>query len=228
MRAGLINIKNIVFNMSKILKINPQYPEPDYIGQTARVLQEGGVIAYPTETIYGIGCSAFNNEAVNRIYHLKGRDRSKAMILIAADLLQISDLVRSIPDSAQRLMDNFWPGPLTMVFKASARINEFAFRKSKTIAVRIPACPICLALLKSCDFPIVSTSANRSGEPESTTAGPVIKTFSGQLDLILDGGTTPSKAPSTVIDMTKTPPKILRDGAISLLEINTVLYTEFY
>jgi len=215
-------------NMHKILKINPVEPEADLIGQAARVLQSGGVIGYPTETVYGIGCNAFDAEAVNRIIQLKQRDRSKAMILIAADLLQISDLVESIPESAERLMENFWPGPLTMVFKSSQFLKDFAFRKSKTIAVRIPDCAICLSLLKACDFPIVSTSANRSGQPDATTADELISTFGTDLDLIIDGGRTPSKAPSTVVDLTKNPPRILREGIISVLEINTVLQTESY
>ncbi|NIA29989.1 MAG: threonylcarbamoyl-AMP synthase [Actinobacteria bacterium] len=215
-------------NMCKILKINPLEPEADLIGQAARILQGGGVIGYPTETVYGIGCNAFDAEAVNRIFQLKHRDRSKAMILIAADLLQISDLVENIPESAERLMENFWPGPLTMVFKSSQFLKAFAFRKSKTIAVRIPNGAICLSLLKTCDFPIVSTSANRSGEPDATTADELITTFGNDLDLIIDGGRTPSKAPSTVVDLTRNPPRILREGIISVLEINTVLKTEYY
>lgn len=215
-------------NMCRILKINPIEPEADLIGQAAKVLQSGGVIGYPTETVYGIGCNAFDAEAVNRIFQLKQRDRGKAMILIAADLLQISDLVESIPESAEKLMENFWPGPLTMVFKSSQFLKDFAFRKSKTIAVRIPDCAICLSLLKTCDFPIVSTSANRSGEPDATTAEELISTFHNDLDLIIDGGRTPSKAPSTVVDLTRNPPRILREGIISVLEINTVLKTESY
>ena len=208
---------------SKILKINPLHPEAKLIDIAAKTLYDGGVIAYPTETIYGIGCSAYNNEAVTRIYQLKGRDQAKAMILIAADLLQISELVKRIPVAAEKLMDSFWPGPLTMVFEASEKLQEFAIKKSKTIAVRIPACEICLSLLKSCDFPIVSTSANKSGMPASTKAEQVITAFGEELDLILDGGPTCSSVPSTVVDVTKTPLKIIREGAISQLEINSVL-----
>lgn len=211
---------------TNIIKINPTKPEGHLVDQVVATLEAGGVIAYPTETVYGIGCSAYDNKAVQRIYDLKGRDSSKAMILIAADLLQISELVESVPEAAETLMDSFWPGPLTMVFNASDKLNEFAIKRSKTIAVRIPACPICLAMLKSCDFPIVSTSANKSGQPPATNAGQVMSTFSGQLDLIVDGGETLSSVPSTVIDVTRTPPKIIREGAISQLEISTVLHTE--
>jgi L-threonylcarbamoyladenylate synthase len=209
-----------------ILKINPHQPESELIDLAVKSLQNGGVIGYPTETIYGIGCSAYDNEAVTRIYQLKGRDHSKAMIVIAADILQISELVKRIPETAEKLMDSFWPGPLTMVFEVSEKLKQYAIKRTKTIAVRIPANEICLSLLKSCDFPIVSTSANKSGMPVSTNVEQVSDSFGTELDLIIDGGPTPSSAPSTVVDVTKTPLKIIREGAISQLEINTVLQTE--
>jgi L-threonylcarbamoyladenylate synthase len=198
-------------------------PEPELIGRAAQILKKGGVIGYPTETVYGIGCSAFDNRAVSRVSELKHRDPRKALILIAADVIQVADLVETIPEVAERLIETFWPGPLTIVFKASARLQEFAFRKSKTIAVRVPDSLICLALLKSCGFPLVSTSANRSGEAESTNAQEVIRVFGDELDLIIDGGETPSKIPSTVVDVTRTPIRIIRQGAISEPEISTVL-----
>ncbi len=209
--------------MTKKLTIDPGSPQDDLIGQAARVLQNGGVIGYPTETVYGIGCNVFEDRAVNRIYQLKERDRSKAMILIAADTIQIGDLVDHIPASAEALAENFWPGPLTMVFRISPQLKDFPFVKSSTIAIRIPDCPICIALLKTCGTPIVSTSANKSGESESTTAEEVVETFGDQLDLIIDGGPTPSSKPSTVIDVSRDKVRILREGAISPLEINTVL-----
>ncbi|MBN1997460.1 threonylcarbamoyl-AMP synthase [candidate division KSB1 bacterium] len=211
--------------MSKKIKIDPQNPQSDRIRKAAEILQAGGIIGYPTETVYGIGCSVFDSEAVNKIYKLKNRDKSKALIVIAADLIQISDLVETIPESAERLMESFWPGPLTIVFKVSSRLKEFAFRKSKTIAIRIPDSPICLTLLKVCGFPLVSTSANRSSEPDSTTAEQVEKIFGNELDAIIDGGPTPCTKPSTVIDITKNPARIVRVGAFSILELNTVLDT---
>jgi L-threonylcarbamoyladenylate synthase len=209
--------------MSKTIKLDPFTPQEKKIDDVAKVLYAGGIIGYPTETIYGIGCSAYNNSAVQRIYDLKGRDQSKAMILIAADLLQVQELVKSIPDAAEKLMESFWPGPLTMVFEASEKLHQYAIKSSKTIAIRIPACPICLSLLKSCDFPIVSTSANKSGSAPAITAQEVETVFGDQLDLIIDGGSTPSNAPSTVVDVTRSPIKIIREGAISELEINTAL-----
>jgi len=209
--------------MSRIVKIGYLRPEPELIARAGRIIMDGGVIAYPTETVYGIGCSAFKADAVARVYTIKRRDPNRAMILIAADPIQISELVETMPEPAEKLMEEFWPGPLTLVFQASPRLSEFAFRSSKTIAIRIPDCPVCLALLKYCGDPLVSTSANLSGEPEAITAGQVADTFGDALDLILDGGETPAKAPSTLVDITRDPPRILREGAISALEINTVL-----
>lgn len=209
--------------MSNIVKIDPQFPAPHLVAQVADVLKSGGVIGYPTETVYGIGCNSFNRDAVERIYRLKNRDRGKAMILIASDTVQISELVESIPDSAEKLIENFWPGPLTIVFEASSRLKEFAFSKSKTIAIRIPDCGICLELIKETGFPLVSTSANRSHQPAATTAEGVVQAFDDQLDIIVDGGVTRESIPSTVVDITRTPARILREGAISALEINTVL-----
>lgn len=211
--------------MSEILKINPRLPETDLISRAARVLQKGGVIGYPTETVYGIGSNIFAASAVDRIYALKNRDQSKALIIIAADIIQIGDLVEEIPDSAERLMENFWPGPLTLVFKASREIRESTFHRTQTIAIRIPDCTICLALLKSCGFPLISTSANHSGEPPATSAEQVQALFGDQLDLIIDGSETLSTTPSTVVDVTRLPVRVLREGAISRLEIDTVLET---
>jgi L-threonylcarbamoyladenylate synthase len=209
--------------MTEIIKMNPLIPEPELILRAAKILINGGVIGYPTETVYGIGCSAFNTQAVNRIYDLKNRDRSKALILIAADVIQISDLVETIPPAAERLIENFWPGPLTIVFNSSSHLQEFAFRKSKTIAVRIPDSKICQSLLTVCGFPIVSTSANKSGGCAATHAKDVLSIFGEQLDALIDGGPTPSTVPSTVVDITKSPARIVRIGSISTLEIETVL-----
>lgn len=211
--------------MNTTLTIDPYHPEIDLIMRAAHVLQRDGIIGYPTETVYGIGSNIFSQIAVERIYQLKGRDQGKALIVIAADVIQISDLVAEIPDAAERLMENFWPGPLTIVFDASDELRHSAFRKAKTIAIRIPDSAICLSLIKTCGFPIVSTSANRSGKSPATTAEEVEKVFGRQLDLIIDGGATPARTPSTVIDVTRSPARIIREGAISKLEINTVFET---
>ncbi|HNY89906.1 MAG: Threonylcarbamoyl-AMP synthase [bacterium ADurb.Bin431] len=212
--------------MSETIKINSKQPEDDLISRAVRILRKDGVIGYPTETVYGIGSNIFSAAAVDRIYNLKSRDRSKALIVIAADIIQVGDLVEEIPEAAERLMENFWPGPLTMVFRASRELVGSPFHRSHTIAVRIPDCPICLALLKSSGFPIISTSANRSNEPPAVTAEQVNEKFGDELDLIIDGSETLSTTPSTVVDVTRLPVRVLREGAISRLEIDTVLESD--
>jgi len=209
--------------ITEILKIDPVKPQEALVGRAVRVLKNGGVIGYPTETVYGIGCNFFHQEAVDRIYAMKKRRHDKAFILIVADPLQVRDVVAEIPESAERLMENFWPGPLTIIFKSAPHLQRSEFRRSKTIAVRIPDCRICLALLKGCGFPIVSTSANLNQQTPADTAGEVLALFDKKLDLIIDGGRTPGTIPSTIVDVTKTPVKIIRQGAVSKLEINTVL-----
>ncbi|MBN1480223.1 threonylcarbamoyl-AMP synthase [candidate division KSB1 bacterium] len=209
--------------MCDIIKINPVNPEHHLIELVADVLNHAGVIGYPTETVYGIGCNAFNVQPVERIIRMKQRNPNKAMILIAGDTVQVSELVTSIPEEAEKLIDNFWPGPLTIVFEASSRQKEFAFGHSRTVAIRIPDCIICLELIKETGFPLVSTSANISGQPAATSAEQVAAAFGSQLDIIVDGGPSPQNIVSTVVDITQTPPRIVRYGAISALEINTVL-----
>lgn len=212
--------------MDNVIQIDPVRPQHRLIEKAADVLKCGGVIGYPTETVYGIGCSAFNGNAVDRIIQLKNRDRSKAMIIIAGDTVQVRELVTSIPEEAERLIENFWPGPLTIVFEASSLLKDFAFGKSKTIAIRIPDSVICMELIKESGFPIISTSANISGQPPATSAEQVADYFGTQLDLIVDGGPSQEIHPSTVVDITHASPRIVREGAISTLEINTVLDVE--
>lgn len=211
--------------MDSILRINPRKPDPQLIIQAAKVLIGGGIIGYPTETVYGIGCNAFNAAAVDRIYELKGRDRGKAMIVIAGDILQVRELVKEIPPAAEKLIDNFWPGPLTIIFHAAERMNAVFRGAHNTIAVRIPDSRISLSLIRQTGFPLISTSANCAGQPPSTTAEEVAAVFGSQLDLIIDGGPTPAKMPSTVVDVTRVPVRIVRQGAVSALEIRTVLDT---
>ncbi len=210
-------------SMNNIIQIDPGRPQHHLLEKAADVLKSGGVIGYPTETIYGIGCSAFNSKAVDRVFQLKNRDRGKAMIIIAGDTVQVREMVTSIPEDAEKLIENFWPGPLTIVFEASSLIKEFAFGKSKTIAIRIPDSIICMELIKESGFPIISTSANLSGQAPATDAQQVAEFFGAQLDLIVDGGPSLEKKPSTVVDITRMPARIVRKGAVSSLEINTVL-----
>jgi len=205
----------------EIIKIDPVNPEPEKIAVAAAVINSGGVIGYPTETVYGIGCCVHHEEAVRRIYELKKRVKHKPLSVIIADRNQLCDLVEGISPIAERLMQAFWPAPLTLIFNASLSLGAVLLAHGNTIGIRIPASQICLDLLRQSGTAIVSTSANLSGKPDARTAGQVIESFGAKLDLIIDGGATPRSAPSTVVDTTSLQPKLVRVGAISEDEIKT-------
>lgn len=214
--------------MAKLLKINPRDPEKKYISHAASIIQKGGVIGYPTETVYGLGADIFNEKAVSRIYQIKSRESYKPIIVIVPSIDILAKLVTEITPVAEKLIHHFWPGPLTLVFNASALVPAGIRANGPSIAVRIPDNPVCLALLNHCQTPLTSTSANFSGEPNATTALMVNQTVGDKLDLILDSGPSRSNIPSTVATIMDEAVKILRPGAIptdSIREICPIINT---
>lgn len=207
----------------KYIRINPIQPEKEKIALAARIISAGGVVAYPTETVYGLGCDAFNRTAVERIFALKGREPGKSVILIVRSVTQLRPLVATIPPAAQTLMSHFWPGPLTLVFSAHPALQSLWPGGGNTVAIRIPASAICLELLAQCQVPLVSTSANRSGAPPATAAEQVQAAFPENLDLIIDGGPSLSQMPSTVIDCSANDLCLIRAGAIEVEAIKAVM-----
>lgn len=203
----------------KVIKINPDKPEPDRIAKSAQVIIGGGVIGYPTETVYGLGCNIYCDKAVQRVFKLKKRKARKPLSVIIANRDQLNDLVLAISPIAEKLIQAFWPGPLTLIFKAAPALSQALLAKGSTIGVRIPGNPICLGLLKQCGTAIVSTSANLSGDLNPVTAEQVIESFGSKLDLVIDGGPAQGQVPSTVVDTTEGRPIIRRVGAISKEQI---------
>jgi len=197
-----------------VVKIDPHQPEAEKIRRAAEVVRRGGVIAYPTETVYGLGADAFDPEAVGRVYQIKGRDLGKAILLIAAELQGVEELVEEIPPVARRLMEKFWPGPLTLVFRASARVPKELLGEGRTIGVRIPGSRLCRELVREAGVPLTSTSANRSGQPNPRKADEVLRALGESIDLVLDGGPTPSAVPSTVVEVSSGEARLVRPGAI--------------
>ncbi len=185
------------------------------IEEAAAVLRAGGVIGYPTETVYGLGCDPGNRDAVKRIRSLKGRDGNKPMILLVPNVQQVENLCQFIPDKAGILMDTFWPGPMTLVIPGSKNAPDSVISPEKTIAVRISPDPVCLQLMKVWKHPIVSTSANLSGMEPAISANEVEDYFRGHIDLILDGGLRKEQNPSTLVNLSGSQLRILREGAIS-------------
>jgi len=209
--------------MTIILKIRKDNPEKALVKQAAIIIQEGRLVAFPTETVYGLGADAFNAEAVKKIFEAKGRPANKALIAHIADKKDIYRLAKEVPKEAELLMKKFWPGPLTLVLKKSKIVPDITSAGMDTIAIRMPAHKVALALIKEAKTPIAAPSANLSGEPSPTDAEQVIENLSGRIDVIIDSGKTDIGISSTVLDMTVNPPKILRQGALSKEEIEKAL-----
>jgi L-threonylcarbamoyladenylate synthase len=189
----------------------------------ARVLAEGGLVAFPTDTVYGVGAHAFQPEAVERIYTAKIRSRDKAIPILLARADDLVLVAERIPDTAWRLAERFWPGGLTLVLPKKASVPDVVSAGGTTVAVRVPDHPVSLALIATLGAPLAATSANLSGHPSPVTTQEVETELRGRIELILDGGRCPGGVPSTVLDLTTDPLAILRAGAISVEEIKAVL-----
>lgn len=193
---------------TKVIKTN----HPQAISRAHKVIQKGGVIAFPTDTVYGVGSSAFNSQAVEKLYEIKKREREKAIPILLAERAGLDNLVSEIPLKAQILMDRFWPGPLTLILPKNPGLPT-VLSPGSTVGVRIPANPFTRDLLKTTG-PLATTSANISGLESSHTAADVMGQLGGKISLLLDGGQTPGKQGSTIVDCSKEKLHILRRGPI--------------
>jgi L-threonylcarbamoyladenylate synthase len=189
----------------------------------AKLLQEGGLVAFPTETVYGLGADATSSKAVAQIFEAKGRPADNPLIVHFADLSQIKEYVKKIPTVAYTLLRKFSPGPLTLVMEHNGKFASEVTAGLPTVGVRIPNHPVALALLQQCEVPIAAPSANRSGRPSPTEARHVWQDLAGKIHVLLDGGPTGIGVESTVIDVTKEVPVLLRPGGISVEELEQVV-----
>jgi L-threonylcarbamoyladenylate synthase len=185
------------------------------------ILKQGGIVAFPTDTVYGLGASIAIDSAVEKVYRIKGRARNIALPLLLADFAQLETVAISIPASARLLVDKFWPGPLTLVLLKSDSVPDIVSGGGKTIAVRIPDHPIPTALARGIGTPIIGTSANLSGKPSTLTAEEVHAQLGDRVDFIIEGD-CPGGIESTVVDLSEETPVILREGAISREELEQV------
>ncbi|MDQ0269271.1 L-threonylcarbamoyladenylate synthase [Cytobacillus purgationiresistens] len=197
------------------------YPQ---ITQASQKLMENEAVAFPTETVYGLGGNAENDEAVGKIFAAKGRPADNPLIIHIAERGQLAAFVEDIPAKAERLMDAFWPGPLTLVFnKRDGALSDLATAGLATVGVRMPDHPVALALLKKTNLPIAAPSANRSGKPSPTTAAHVWEDLNGRIAGVVDGGPTGVGLESTVLDCTEEIPTILRPGGITKEQLVEVI-----
>jgi len=190
--------------------VDPRHPDRAAIAACAALLKDGGIVAFPTETVYGLGADASNAKAVERIYEIKGRPGSKPLTLHISDRTMIALAGCPITDEARRLIDRFWPGPLTLIVRS---------KDSKNIGFRMPDHAVALRLIEAVRSPIVGPSANLSGQRPPVTPQEVMKVFNGVIDAVLDSGPTEIGVESTVVDITVTPPRIIREGAIKRSEV---------
>ncbi len=189
------------------------------------ILKQGGVIAYPTDTVYGLGACAGITGAVERVYEVKERPRNMPLPLLLSDVSQITGVAGVIPSVAWLLIRSFLPGALTLVLLKSAFVPDIISGGGNTVAVRIPAHPVPVALIRGLGLPVVGTSANLSGKPSPLTAEEVNSQLGGRIDLVIDGGKCPGGKESTIVDLTGEKPVILRQGAIPAEEIERVCGT---
>jgi len=196
------------------------------IQQAIDILRKGGLVAYPTDTVYGLGANAFRGSAVERVYEVKQRPRHMALPLLLADSADMAKVATNIPDLAWRLAERFFPGALTLVLWKSPAVPAIVTGGGDTIAVRVPNHPVPISLVKGLGAPIIGTSANLSGLPSPLTAQEVYEQFGGKVDLIIDGGRCPGGIESTVLDLTGDIPTIVREGAIPRQVIEEVCRME--
>lgn len=207
----------------KILEIDPHRVEADKIRMIAGVLQGEGIMAFPTDTVYGLGANCFAKSAIQRIYRLKGRKPSKPLSVLISDRSMVQSLADEIPSLFWVLTEKFWPGPLTLVLKASSDLPKEMIGPGESVGIRLPDILWLQRLIDDVAFPITATSANISGENEIDDPHRIIDIFCGKVDLIVDGGKTGGILPSTVVDLSSPRPKILRQGAVPLSDFEKYL-----
>lgn len=198
-----------------LLRLHPGNPDAQLLNRAAGCLKEGRIIAFPTETFYAIGVSAYDEQAVEKVFAVKGRAFTQPLPLIIRGDAMLHEIAARIPERARALMRAFWPGPLTLIVQASKKIPPLLTAFTGTVAVRDSSHPLARLLVKSAGLPVTSTSANLSGAPSCCTAEEVEQQLGDRVDLIIDAGPTPGGLPSTLVDLTVAPPRIVREGAIT-------------
>jgi L-threonylcarbamoyladenylate synthase len=206
-----------------LLKVDSEKPDPEKIRVAAEIIKNGGLVAFPTETVYGLGADALNAVAVMALFEAKRRPLDNPPIVHVADPSEVYPLVIKVSQKAKSLMKQFWPGPLTLIFKHSQIIPSLTVAGLDTVAIRMPKHNVALALIKQSHCPIAAPSANLAGKPSPTTAQHVYEDLSGRIDAILDGGATNIGVESTVVDLSVDPPLLLRPGGTALEALRRVL-----
>ncbi len=207
---------------AEIVKINSENPETSLVRYAADQIRAGEVLGMPTDTFYGLAADPFNLRAVDRVYDIKSRSRHKPLSLLIGSVDQAEELAQPLPDEFYALARRYWPGPLTIIVKASSKLPLKVTANTGNVALRVPNAKIPLSVVQAAQIPITATSANLSGESECTTALAVRDQLEGRISIIVDGGTSPRDVASTIIDLTNEEARwqVLREGAIPSQEIS--------
>lgn len=206
-----------------VLTVDSQEPDLEKIRTAAEFIKKGGLVAFPTETVYGLGANALNAKAVLDVFEAKKRPLDNPPIVHVHDTHDVCRLAKEVPPKAQVLMKKFWPGPLTLILKRSSIVPSITVAGLNTIAIRMPRHNVALALIRESDCPIAAPSANLAGKPSPTSARHVLDDLDGRIDAVLDGGSTRIGVESTVLDLTVDPPQVLRPGGTPYEELLKVL-----
>ena len=211
--------------MAKILRINFDQPDRSRkaVEETQSVLKAGGVIAFPTDTFYGLGADPFNPDALSKIFRIKQRPADKPLLVLIHSKNQVEQLTEQVTPLAKSLMINFWPGPLTLLFKAAPDLPSELTAGTGKVGIRLPAHLFTLQLLEALECPLTAPSANISGQNEPKAPWKIANTLAEELDLLVDGGPAPGGKPSTILDTTTNPPTLIREGAVPRSDLESVL-----
>lgn len=199
---------------TRVVRVDAAAPDLGAIRQAAQVLRAGGLVGFPTETFYGLGAAGLDAAAVRRVFSVKGRPSSMPLLLLVDSRAMVAAIAPTIPPQVAALMERHWPGPLTLVLRASAVVPTEVTAGTGTVGVRVSAHPVARALVRALGEPITAPSANPTGGAPPVTADDVLAHLDGRIELLLDAGPTPGGAPSTVLDVTVEPPRVLRQGAV--------------
>jgi L-threonylcarbamoyladenylate synthase len=202
-----------------LLPLDPDHEDPQVLLRAAELLRGGGLVVYPTETFYGLGCDPRDPVAVDRLVRAKGRDPRRALPLLVGRLEQLAGVVARFDDPFAEIADRFWPGPLTLVLPAAPGLAAPVTAAGETVAVRWTSSPAARRLLESFGAALVGTSANLTGEVPCREAGEARRVLGARVDLVLDGGPAPGGLPSTLLDLSVTPPRLLREGVVPREEL---------
>jgi L-threonylcarbamoyladenylate synthase len=200
---------------TEVLGVDPAAPAPAALGRAVEVLRAGGLVAFPTETFYGLGAAALDSAAVKAVFLVKGRAESKP-VLVLVDSLEMVARLAEVSEGARRLMARHWPGALTLVLPARPVLPAELTAGTGTVGVRLSSHPVARGLVRALGGPVTAPSANPSGAAPPTTAAEVLRAFGGAIALVLDGGTTPGGQPSTVLDLSVEPPRVIRQGPVKV------------